>query len=79
MVTMKEIRKNDRKAECVAFVEDSHEGVAVSYDFESSRLSDYALPLGYEWCTSHMGHVRRYLASLKDAETVPTQKRIAWY
>lgn len=79
MVFIKEIRKNDRKAECVAFVEDSHEGVTVSYDFKSSCLSDYTLPAGYEWCTSHMGYVRRYLASLKDMKQVPAEKKIVWY
>lgn len=79
MVTLKEIQKNDKHARCVVYVEDSNKGIPVEYDFNTSSLSDYSLPQGYEWCTSHMGYVRRFLASTKDAKNVLKEKRIAWY
>lgn len=79
MVVLKEIQANDKYARCVVYVEDLDKGIPVEYDFSASKLSEYSLPHGYEWCVSHMGYVRRFLASIKDTTNIPKEKKIVWY
>lgn len=79
MVKLKQIKKNNNKITCDVFVEDCEEAIRVALDMNSGQIEDYTLPKGYEWCTTHMAYVRRFLKTLVDSKNVPEKRTIMWY
>ena len=79
MVKLKNIRRNDNIILCEAFVENCTEPIHLSLYENSAELDDYILPIGYEWCISHITHAKKYLRSLIGKPIEDSQRTIMWY
>jgi hypothetical protein len=79
MVKLKNIKRNNGYILCLAFVENCQEPIQLALNETSAELDNYRLPVGYEWCISHITHARKYLRSLIGKPIELTQRTIMWY
>ena len=79
MVKLKDIERNDESITCVAFVEDCEEPINIEFSTENETIHSSPLPEGYEWCTSHIAHVRRALKRMVDENSFVSHTTIMWY
>lgn len=79
MIKLKGITKNSFSVNCKAYIEDCNEPIILSFDVLTSKLNDVSLPMGYEWCKSHISHAKDYLKSLVSQNTIPESHTILWY
>jgi len=80
MVRLKNIIRKDNRIICDAYVEDCSVPIALAFDERTGILADVVFPSGYEYCTSHIySHARRFLASLRGKEHLPSERIIMWY
>ena len=64
---------------CEAYVENCSKPVMLSLNITTKEFTSDQLPAGYEWCTSHLAHARKYLEKFDPAEEIPTEEIIMWY
>lgn len=79
MVRLKNIKKTDDLIECDIIPEDSENVGHVVVDYKKEKLIDYSLPIGYEWCTSHVRHAYDNLIELSKREKLPSTWLVMWY
>lgn len=79
MIKLTNIQKNNGFISCLVFVEDCEKGFEVMYDVENENFEDYSFPQGYEWCTSHMAHAKRFMKTIQNEIYYPHEKLIMWY
>ena len=79
MIRLTEIARNNGYITCVAYIEDSITGVDLSFDESKEEFGNYNMPEGYEWCVSHINHVKKYFSSLIGKRIEVTDKTIMWY
>ena len=79
MIRLKNIRKENDKIMCDAFIEDSPNSVKLVLDISSGEMNDYILPEGYEWCHKHIIHARNALISMIRNNNIAPEKLVMWY
>lgn len=79
MIKLTNIQKSDDFILCRAFVEDSKSGVDLKYNVRNDEFENFTLPVGYEWCLSHITHAKRFLRTLKEKSDCPNEELIMWY
>lgn len=79
MIRLTEIKRDNGKISCNAFVEDCKIAVPLLLDEKTGELSSYHLPSDYEWCISHITHASKYLRSLNGKPIESDTHTIMWY
>lgn len=80
MVVLKNIKANNRnQITCKAFVEDCKTPIDAAYDTQMGTLNYNSLPVGYEWCMSHMAKAQEAISEMVRLGEVSTQKTVMWY
>lgn len=79
MIKLRNIKRIDRHIVCSAYVEDCKVPISISMNEDDSKLEAYTLPVGYEYCDSHIWHARRYLKTLIGKEFDTHNRTIMWY
>ncbi|MBP5433863.1 hypothetical protein [Ruminococcus sp.] len=79
MIKLTGIARNNNHITCTAYLEDSEQGMSLSFNEKTSDFEDCVLPQGYEWCISHINHAKKYLKSLIGKNISATEKLIMWY
>ena len=79
MIELKNITRSSKRITCNAYIEDHTEAVGLVFDEDKGDFEPYVLPNGYEWCTSHIAHARRYMETLRGKEFNPHDRTIMWY
>ncbi len=79
MIKLDKIKKNNDHISCKAFLEDCTTGIDLRYNINNDEFEPFSLPKGYEWCSSHIAHAKRYLRTLNDKEYIPKERIIMWY
>lgn len=79
MIHLNKIMKEKNNITCTMFVEDCKQGVQLSLNITTQELKEISLPQGYEWCTTHIWHAKKYLISLIGENSVPENRTIMWY
>lgn len=77
MIALKNIKANRDKITCVAYVEDCHTPISLSFDRQKKKIDSFQLPAGYEWCTSHIHHAEKYFCTAGKNE-LPQERTIMW-
>ena len=78
MIKLKNIVIDGQIAKCEIFPEDSNSFGILEVNLETKEILNLLLPLGYEWCKSHIEHARDYLCSVYQEESIPNEKLIIW-
>ena len=76
MVRLRKIERNDIMISCTAFFEDCASPVDLSFDTKKKEFLPFTFPEGYEWCKSHIAHIKRYLLATPD---FPSERNLMWY
>lgn len=80
MVRLKNIRIRNKTVICDIIPEDSQTAGFIEVDLVEQKVSNFSLPVGYEWCESHIKHAESYiLKTLKEKNILPLEKTIMWY
>ena len=79
MVKLREIERNNESIICIAFVEDCEEPINIEFKLKDETIHSSPLPEGYEWCTSHIVHVRRALKHMADENALVSHTTVMWY
>ena len=79
MVKLKDINRTDEGISCNAYVEGCKIPVKLFLKSADADMVSDDLPDGYEYCTSHLGFVERYIRTLFDASELPEERLIMWY
>lgn len=79
MVKLREIEQNNERITCVAFVEDCEQPIDIEFNTKDETIRSSPLPEGYEWCTSHIAHVRRTLKRMADENSFVSHTTVMWY
>ena len=77
MVTLKNIKRDNDCIICDVYPEDSKLPVHMEVSVRTGDVSQSAFPKGYEYCTSHIRHAKRFL--LENADHLPESRLIMWY
>lgn len=76
MIILKNIVTYDEFVKCDIYPEDSQEAGFIEINFQNEEIMNFSLPLGYEWCKSHIQHVKNYI--LKNKDNLPKEKLLIW-
>ena len=79
MIKLVDIKKYKDIITCSAFVEDSNTAFCLEYKIKEDCFNTCSLPKGYEWCSSHIAHAKRFIKSLVEINDYPKEKVIMWY
>lgn len=79
MITLKNIKINGKVIESDIYPEDSEKNGNLKIDTETGSIISYFLPIGYEWCTSHLNHAKNTLVELSKSKKIPKEKIVMWY
>lgn len=80
MIRLKNIRIKNKTVICDIIPEDSQTAGFIEIDLVEQKVSNFSLPVGYEWCESHIKHAERYiLKTLSKENTLPSEKIVMWY
>lgn len=79
MIKLKKIVRNNTHIVCDAYVEDCKERISLAFNEKTGQFEHYDLPIGYEWCDSHIAHAARYLETLIGKEIKDDSRMIMWY
>lgn len=79
MVKLEQIKRDGDYITCTAFLEDCKEPVQLVYSVQNDAVQYEALPSGYEYCVSHIGHIRSALQRMVKEGKIEPQKAIMWY
>ena len=77
MILLTQIEKTDDFIKCVAYIEDSETPVPLTYSIQADEFFPFKYPPGYEWCTAHIAHAKRFIKKNKDK--LPREENIMWY
>lgn len=78
MVRLKNIKKTNELIECDIVPEDSESAGHIVTDFKKGKLINYSLPVGYEWCISHVMHASDNLVELSKEKEIPSTLLVMW-
>lgn len=79
MVKLKEISRNGKVFSCMAYVENCKEPIHLVYNVDTGETEPFRFPQGYEYCTSHITHAKRYFEKCSNLEKIPNETTIMWY
>ena len=78
MVKLVNFEITNNEAVCDFYPEDSKVPGKVHIRKDTGEVTEYSLPLGYEWCEFHVFHAARALRKLCQAEQFPAEKMVCW-
>ncbi len=77
MVKLENIRRDKDRIYCDAYPEDSKSPIRMEVSISTGAVSHSDFPTGYEYCSSHIRHAKRFL--LENADKLPETQLIMWY
>ena len=77
MVRLENIKRDSDRVSCDAYPEDSKFPVHMEVSIKTGEVTRTDLPKGYEHCTMHIRHAKRFL--LTNADDLPESRLIMWY
>ncbi|MBP3328733.1 MAG: hypothetical protein J6L91_07485 [Clostridia bacterium] len=78
MVKLKNIKISNGYIECDIYPEDSSRAGHIIVDIDTKELKEYNLPLGYEWCKSHLNHAKYRMIEFVETDSIPEEDLIMW-
>lgn len=80
MLTLKNIKKENRKFLCDAFVEDASTPMKLAYNIDTDEMDDYIPPKGYGHCKTYVSMASMYFENvISGKEKLRNEKLIMWY
>lgn len=79
MIKLKNIVIETNIAKSDIIPEDCKTNGEIEIDLSESKITNFVLPVGYEWCKKHLEYAKEYLIEIaKSKKDIPIEKTIMW-
>lgn len=79
MIRLNDIKNENGKISCVAYVEGCKSGISVLYDVRNDVLAHGDIPEEYWWCSGHFSYAKRELKRMVESGVFRESTTVMWY